>query len=89
MGVHLPISPRFSYTSDAGFRADLDEQYPRLATAMRAGDRRQVCALMAEMAARRREAQERQQRMLTADPFDPEAQRAIEEHIRWIVSALL
>ena len=70
------------YSTDAGFRAQLDESYGELAVAMAASNRRQVCDMLVEMEARRRETRERQRRTQIIDPFAPETQRALEAYAR-------
>src|SRR3569832_967705 len=85
------------FASDQQMRLALNQQHPALAEALQAKDKGEhsehltnnarhlarVKKIMQDFEAARRAHREQQHRMYTADPFDAEAQRAIEEHIRY------
>jgi hypothetical protein len=73
------------YTVDAQFRTALEFSFPMLADALRARDAGAAERAMQEVERRRIAEAERQRRMVMADPFDAQAQREIEEHIRCVL----
>lgn len=72
------------YSVDAQFRTALEFSFPVLADALRARDVGAAERAMQEVERRRMAEADRQRRMLMADPFDAQAQREIEEHIRCV-----